>query len=113
MKRSSLLTAFAQGIIRGTFLVPLLFGSLFAQTTQTGTITGRVYEESSGNALQGAVVTVRGTSASDYTDALGRFSISNVPAGATTLEIEYVGLDPFTQTVTGPAGASVNVTASM
>lgn len=59
-------------IALGALLVPFLLTSLFAQT-QTGTITGRVFGESSGNALQGAVVSVSGGTAFDYTDDQGRF----------------------------------------
>src|SRR5688572_22004019 len=61
-------------------LLPLLVCSAFAQGS-TGTITGRVFDEGSTRSLQGAVVTVRGTNASAYTDADGRFSIPGVRSG--------------------------------
>src|SRR5688500_4700529 len=106
----SLLARSSRRIVRSFLLVPLLVGSLFAQT-ETGSINGRVYGEASGKALQGAVVSV-GT-ASDYTDDQGRFSLSSIPAGTTTLEVEYVGLDPITRTVQVPPGGTVNVVVSM
>lgn len=96
----------------GALCVPLLIGSLFAQAG-TGTLVGRVIDEGSGRALQGAVVTVRGTNHSDFTDAEGRFSIPGIPAGAATVEIDYVGLDHFTQQITVSAGGTATVDAAM
>ena len=53
--------------------------SLLAQ--DTGSISGRVYNEFTGNALQGAIVRVVGTNAVDSTGLDGRFYISGVPTG--------------------------------
>jgi TonB-dependent receptor len=111
MNPFSLLANFFRRIARTAWLLPLVFSSLFAQTT--GGITGRVYDEGSGKSLQGAVVTVRGTNLSDYTDSDGRFSLSPVGAGPVTLDIEYVGLDPLTREVTVPAGGSTTVSAAL
>ena len=99
-------------LLLGALCVPLALASLFAQGG-TGTINGRVVDEASGRALQGAVVTVRGTNHSDFTDTEGRFSIPGVPAGAANLEIEYVGLDHFSQQVMVSPGATATVNARM
>ncbi len=90
---------------------PLLVGALFAQAN-TGTITGRVYDERSGRSLEGAVVRVPGTSAVDTTTTDGRFSVT-VPAGTSTIEIDYVGLDTLRQTVTTTAGSATTFNAPM
>ena len=66
-----------------------------AQPASTGTVSGRVSDAGSGRSLQGAVVKATGTTAFDYTDAEGRFTLSGVPAGTTAIEVEYVGLDLF------------------
>jgi TonB-dependent receptor len=92
-------------------LLPFLAGLLHAQST--GTITGRVFDESTGRSLQGAVVTIRGTNTSDYTDPDGRFTLPAVRTGAVTLDIEYVGLDPFSQQVNVSAGVSTTVNAPL
>jgi TonB-dependent receptor len=92
-------------------LLPLLPGLLLAQST--GIITGRVFDEGTGRSLQGAVVTIRGTNLSDYTDADGRFTLPGVRTGAATLDIEYVGLDPVSQQVTVSTGAPVGVSVPM
>jgi TonB-dependent receptor len=92
-------------------LLPVLPGLLLAQST--GTITGRVFDEGTGRSLQGAVVTIRGTNLSDYTDPDGRFTLPGVRTGAVTLDIEYVGLDPFSQQVNVAAGTAATVNAPM
>ncbi|MDO8540019.1 MAG: TonB-dependent receptor [Opitutaceae bacterium] len=94
-------------------LLPFLFGSMLAQSGNNGTITGRVYDDTTGRSLQGAVVTVRGTNHQDYTDPEGRFTLPGVAAGSATLEIEYVGLDHFTQSVSVSAGTTAMVSAGL
>src|SRR5215207_7995752 len=93
MSSNPVSSATLRNMLRGLIAFILLVGAAFAQSG-TGTITGRVFDEASGRSLQGAVVTVRGTNASDYTDSDGRFTIPAVRPGAVTLDVEYVGLDP-------------------
>lgn len=99
-------------LARLAFLVPPLVGALFAQSS-TGVVAGRVYDDASGRSLQGAVVTIRGTNLSDYTDQDGRFSIAAVRSGPATLNVEYVGLDPLAREVAVPAGGTVTVNAGL
>src|SRR5688500_177318 len=80
-------------------------GMLFGQTG-TGTITGRVSDVGSGRSLQGAVVKAVGTTATDFSDSEGRYILSGVPAGTVAVEVEYLGLDLFKQTVTVTPGES-------
>ena len=102
------LEKFLRRVTVGVFLLPLLATVLCAQPA-TATINGRVFDQATGRSLQGAVVTVRGTNSSDFTDADGRYLISAVRPGAVTVDIEYVGLDPASQLVTVAAGASASV----
>ena len=85
--------------------------ALLAQTS-TGTLTGRVYEEATGRSLQGATVKVVGSTVSDITDADGSFRLG-LPPGNYTLDIEYVGLDHFKQTVTVTAGGTQAINAPL
>lgn len=87
--------------------------SLFAQSAGTGTITGRVSDSGSGRSLQGAVVKVAGTNVFDYTDAEGRYTLTNVPLGTANVEVEYVGLDLFKQAVSVTAGTPITLNAEM
>ncbi len=93
-------------LLVGAFVFPLLAASLLAQSF--GTITGRVYDERSGQSLEGAVVRIVGTNTLDYTTTTGNFSIS-APAGQAQIEVEYVGLDTATQSVTVSAGTVTRV----
>ena len=81
-----------------------------------GTVTGRVYDAETGQSLRGAVVRVVGTSSQDFTTDDGRFQVV-VPAGETTLQVEYVGLDTITRTVTvargGNAVADIGLSSAM
>ncbi len=79
--------------------------SVSAQAPATGTISGRVFEGATGRSLQGATVRATGTNAFDYTDQDGRFTLNGVPVGTASVEVEYVGLDLFKQTVAVSAGA--------
>ena len=93
--------------------VILQFGALLpGQAINTGTVTGRVYDERTGKSLEGAVVRVAGTNVVDYTTADGRYSVS-APAGSATIEVEYVGLDPFSQSVIVPTGGSTRLNAPL
>ena len=85
--------------------------SLLAQ--DTGGISGRVYNEVTGDALQGATVRVVGTNAVDRTDIEGRFYLSGIPAGSRQLSVYYVGLDQFNTPVNVAAGQSQFVNVSL
>jgi TonB-dependent receptor len=89
------------------FIHSLLFGQ-----ANTGTISGRVSDSGSGRSLQGAVVRVMGSTATDVTDQEGRYSLS-VPAGTAAVEVEYVGLDLFKQSVSVTAGGRVTLDAEL
>ena len=79
----------------------LAVGMAFAQQT----VTGKVVEQATGEAVVGASVFVDGnTAVGTYTDINGNFTLNNVPGGA-RLKISYIGLK--TQTV--PARAKMRV----
>jgi outer membrane receptor protein involved in Fe transport len=103
-----------------SYFVPLVFlAVLFAVSAkaQTGTITGKIYDEQSGDQLIGANVLLVGTSLGATTDIDGRYIIKNVPAGTYALRISYVSY--VTKTITDiavKAGATtalnVNLTSA-
>ena len=75
-------------------------------TTQvpTGSIEGRITSARSGQPLPGATVTVVGTSVGTATDATGRYSLANVPAGEHTVRVGFVGFLTHERQVTVAAG---------
>ncbi|MEO6246747.1 MAG: TonB-dependent receptor [Opitutaceae bacterium] len=77
-----------------------------AQTTATGTITGRVQNAVTGNSLGKTRIAVRGTDLVVYSDDFGGFRLVDVPAGAVTLEVFFTNLDPQEVAVTVPPGGN-------
>jgi TonB-dependent receptor len=80
------------------FTLPL---ELFAQAT--GSITGRVVGDQ-GRTLSGAMVQLAPGNGGVLTDAEGRFTLRNVPAGTATLRISSVGFATTEVQVTVRAG---------
>jgi len=80
---------------------------LAAQAPETGTITGRVLNEGTGEYLRNAVVTVEGTAVSAVSGDGGHFRLSGVPAGTARVVVFYTGLDKLETSVTVAAGQAV------
>ena len=91
----------AAGII--TFLA-LVGASMPTTQVPTGSIEGLVTSARSGQPLPGATVTVVGTSVGSSTDAAGRYSLANVPAGEHTVSVTFIGFSPHERKVTVVAG---------
>ena len=78
----------------------------------TGTVAGTVLDAQSARPLSDVVVTITGTARRAVTDAAGRFSITQVPAGARTVSASRPGYTG-SATVTVTAGATADVTLRM
>src|SRR5688572_15521820 len=91
----------------------LLLGSVSsapAQSSDTGSISGRVRNRASGTALQGASVTLSGTERFfALTNEDGAFRLNHVPAGPHTLLVDYTGLNTGSTAVTVVANEQVDV----
>jgi iron complex outermembrane receptor protein len=85
----------------GALLVAVCSAS--AQTAATGTIEGRVLNETSGRYVGNARVVAEGAKLEAITDSSGQYRLQDVPAGVARLRVIYLGL--------APAAASVNVVA--
>ena len=57
-------------------------------------LSGRVSHATSGQYLNNARLTVRGTNLVAFTDETGTYQLAPVPAGAVVLEVFYTGLEP-------------------
>ena len=64
-----------------------------AQAPATGTIEGRVKNAVSGDYLNHARVSLKGTELVALTDESGTFRLAGVPAGAATLRVRFAGFD--------------------
>lgn len=79
-----------------------LFGIAFtaaAQSQGTGTIQGQVLNVSTGNFLNNARVIVQGTTIETFTNDVGVYWLTNVPAGLAVVEVRFLGMAPQTATV--------------
>ncbi len=83
--------------------------SLPAQTSATGTVTGRVIEATTRSVLPGAEITVPGQSARTVTDRDGRFSL-DLPSGSRTVVTTYLGYGTTSTPLTVRPGESTAVT---
>jgi iron complex outermembrane recepter protein len=97
-----------QSFRRWSFALAALLSCLplFGQSG-TGSISGRVHNEATGQYLNNARITIKGTGLSTLTDDTGSFRITGVPSGTATIDAFYSGLDPLQITVDVPAGGIV------
>jgi iron complex outermembrane receptor protein len=77
---------------------------LAAQEAGTGVITGRVLHAVTGDALNNAQVSLKGTNRRTATDSGGFYQLTGVPAGTATIEVSFAGLDTQAATVTVTSG---------
>ena len=73
--------------------IAMLFMSVPA-AAQTRTLTGTVTDASTGQPLEGARVSVRGTTLAATTGPAGQFTLGNVPTSGVTISIRRIGSNP-------------------
>ena len=78
-----------------------------AQTVGAGNIEGRVLNTRNGEYLENARVTVVGTTLEVFTDAIGQYRLTQVPAGSARLRVFFTGLDVQSAVVEVNPGATV------
>ncbi len=93
-----------------TMLAFLLAGMTYAQT---GSIQGRVTDGKTGEALRNANVVLQGTSMGASSDAKGQFEIKNVPPGAHTLVVTFLGYEQASVPVNVAAGAAATAEVAL
>src|SRR4051812_19372228 len=76
----------------------IAFGA--ARLGAQGTIVGRVVEGRSSLPIAGAALEVAGSRLGAITDAQGRYRITNVPAGARTLQARRIGFSQVDSAIT-------------
>src|SRR5258706_11015843 len=110
--RSAFKTVVRAALVLGIGLLALASTSLHAQTA-TGTITGRILNEGTGQYLRSAIVTVPSTNLSTVAEAGGTYVLTGVPAGTAWVVVSYAGLDPAETTVNVAAGQTVTQNFNM
>lgn len=77
------------------FLFILLTSSAFAQNT--GTITGIIKDKNTQETLIGAIVRLDNSSIGTTTDMEGKFKLTAIPVGSTSITFSYLGFKPQTR----------------
>ncbi len=81
-------------------LCVLLILPVMVQAQNTYTLTGRVVDKGSGDALPGANIIFEGTFYGNASNTDGTFEVADVPAGTYRVRISYVGYSSRTLSVT-------------
>lgn len=98
-----------------SFILILFFVNRFsfAQTTSSGTISGFVYDASSGERLIGANVFFQDTNIGSSTNRSGYYSIPKVPEGDYLLICQYIGYKVFSQKIKLTPNAQLKIDVSL
>ena len=75
-----------------------------AQPAATAALEGRVKNVATGESLENARVSLKGTTVYALTDASGAYQLTGLPAGAVTLRVFFTGLDEQELTVALTSG---------
>lgn len=99
--------------ITALLLVGPMTAETLAQAPAQGSVRGQVSNRATGANLQGARVTVAGTSREVTTDRQGFYDLSGLTGGRQTLGFEYPGLDRFEVDVEIPPTGSARQDVSL
>ncbi len=100
-------------ILGGIFrLLAILCVGATSAYSQSSKIVGRVTDEVIDLALGGALVQVVNSEVKAYTDDQGNFILSNVPAGAKTIRVSYLGYDTTEKYVEVPSSGTIRADVS-
>ena len=106
-------TARVRRAVARTALHQLLVAAALVATVQapvaaqTGTITGAVRSVTNGQPIAGAQVSIPAINAGVLANNVGRYLLSNVPAGTHTVEVQYIGYSMASAEVTVTADGAV------
>ncbi|MBB2149611.1 SusC/RagA family TonB-linked outer membrane protein [Pedobacter gandavensis] len=95
-------------LLKPFLLLFLVLATLTAQA-QTSSLTGTVLDET-GLPLPGASIQIKNINKSTMTDASGKYRLTGLPNGATTVTANYIGYTALTQQVTISGHTVLNLT---
>src|SRR5262245_11456958 len=115
MNLPPLLRRFRSAATFAGFATLFAFAALAPMRAQgaTGTVSGRVLNEGTGEYLRNAVVSVVGTTLTATAEAGGNYSLAGVPAGPQRLRFTFAGLDAKEETVNVTAGQTLSLDVSL
>lgn len=93
-------------------LVCLIPGLLSGQDS-SGTVLGRIVDASTGAPVEGAQVSVVGSTPSTLANADGRYTLVGVAPGERQLRVVHIGFEQVTRTITVTAGSPTTLDVSL
>lgn len=105
MKRKTLITLLAGWL--GLVAAPAQTTPGGVPVTETGSLNGKVLNETNGTYVTNARVTVAAHNLETFTDEYGQYRLARVPAGAITVRVDYIGFPSLTRVVQVSAGTQV------
>ncbi len=84
----------------GAILAATVFGAGELRAQQTGTLTGQVTAQSTGEPLSDAQVSIQALNLGTLTRTDGRYLVTSVPTGTHTVSVTYVGYGSVARQVT-------------
>lgn len=96
------------GMLMTIIALIILHVSTSVPAQETGTISGRITDATGEVPFQDARVSLEERNRATVSGRDGRFRIPDVPVGAYTLRVEYVGAESVTRPVTVTAGETAN-----
>ena len=93
-------------VATGICLTLLLTGATALEAQQTGSVTGMVSNQATGQGIPSAQISLIGTQLGGLATANGRYLLLNVPTGTYTVRAEILGFEAMEQQVTVTAGAA-------
>ena len=113
-RRLARLFAFARPLCGSPLLwILAVITPLHAQGPATGSVSGRILNQGTGEYLRNAVVTVVGTSLTATAESGGNYSLTGVPAGTQRLRFSFIGLDAKEQEVNVVPGQTLTLDISL
>jgi len=101
MKNKSLITVIGAWL---ALSVPSLQGQVPTGADNTGTLQGRVINQSTAQYVEGARISIEGAAPATRTDAEGNYRLTQVPAGSVKVQAFYTGLPREVRQVVIEAG---------
>jgi len=102
---------------RVAFAAVLLLGLGAQSALAQATLTGTVSNTATGRTLEGATVSIKGSTRQAVTDNLGAYRLTDVPTGNVVLVVSYTGLDTQEVSVqvsaSGPNNRDVGLTSEI
>jgi TonB-dependent receptor len=91
----------------------ILFCNITAFTQQNGTLTGKVTDRVTGEALPGANIYIEGKTIGATTDVEGIYRLMNVPSGSYNVIVQFIGYAKYVEAVEISPGAIVEINAAL